>query len=192
MARPKREKIAPADEARALGEAALALLEQKGVAAVTLRSVAKKAGVSFAAAHRQFGTLDAMLVELVNAGLAELRRQVTDAAVAPGQKAERIARIGAAYVRFATQYPALLRLMMARPSKRPEWNGIDGAAGKIGEDIGAALGDPALGLAVWGAAHGLAVLTLDNIMDLGQRAAGTQVLPSRTEILLRSMFAQRE
>ena len=75
---------------------------------------------------------------------------------------------------------------------RDQFAALQGAADTIGDEIGEAFGDPALGLAVWGAAHGLAMLTLENVIDLGQREAGVQVLPSRAEILLRSLFAERE
>ncbi len=49
--------------------------------------------------------------------------------------------------------------------------------------------DSALGLAVWGAVHGLAMLVLEDVIDLGQRRTGLEVLPSRAEILLRSLLA---
>jgi hypothetical protein len=57
----------------------------------------------------------------------------------------------------------------------------------VGEDIGKALGDAAAGLAAWATMHGLAMLILDNVIDLGQKQAGLTVAPSRTEILLRSL-----
>ena len=58
-------------------------------------------------------------------------------------------------------------------------------------EIGAVLSDPNLGLAVWAAVHGLAMLVLENVIDLGQRRAGLHVLPSRAEILLRSLFSTK-
>ena len=64
------------------------------------------------------------------------------------------------------------------------------AADAVGAEIGAALNDAALGLAVWAAVHGLAMLILENVVDLGQRRSGLHVLPSRAEILLRSLFAR--
>ena len=36
--------------------------------------------------------------------------------------------------------------------------------------------------------HGLAMLVLENVIDLGQRRSGLSVLPGRAEILLRSLF----
>ena len=65
------------------------------------------------------------------------------------------------------------------------------AADAIGEEIGKALHDSALGLAVWAAVHGLAMLVLEDVIDLGQRRSGLAVLPSRAEILLRSLFSVR-
>jgi len=66
------------------------------------------------------------------------------------------------------------------------------AADTIGMEIGAALNDTALGLAVWAAVHGLAMLILEDVIDLGQRRSGLQVLPSRAEILLRSLFVRAQ
>jgi len=37
--------------------------------------------------------------------------------------------------------------------------------------------------------HGLAMLVLENVIDLGQRRSGLHVLPARSEIILRSLFA---
>jgi hypothetical protein len=59
----------------------------------------------------------------------------------------------------------------------------------IGQEIGGALHDEGLGLAVWSAVHGLAMLVLENVIDLGQRRSGLHVLPARSEIILRSLFA---
>jgi hypothetical protein len=66
------------------------------------------------------------------------------------------------------------------------------SADAVGSEIGAALHDAALGLAVWAAVHGLAMLILENVVDLGQRRSGLHVLPSRAEILLRSLFARAQ
>jgi hypothetical protein len=62
-------------------------------------------------------------------------------------------------------------------------------ADSIGAEIGNALHDNGLGLAVWGAIHGLAMLVLENVIDLGQRRSGLHVLPARAEIILRSLFS---
>ncbi len=63
------------------------------------------------------------------------------------------------------------------------------AADAVGAEIGKALDDSVLGLAVWGCVHGMAMLVLEDVIDLGQRRAGLDVLPTRAEILLRSLLS---
>jgi hypothetical protein len=70
---------------------------------------------------------------------------------------------------------------------RGEFPGLAEGTALIGEEIGRALDDAAGGLAVWAAMHGLAMLILDDVIDLGQKQAGLAVAPSRAEILLRSL-----
>ena len=74
---------------------------------------------------------------------------------------------------------------------REKFPALTNAADAVGTEIGAALSDPNLGLAVWAAVHGLAMLVLENVIDLGQRRSGLHVWPSRSEILLRSLFATK-
>ena len=173
-----------------LREAARAILEEEGLAGLSLRAVARRAGVSHAAPYRHYPNHEALLVELSIEGFDELRREIAAAASAPAQEDERIAAIGAAYMRFAARRPALVRLMFGpQLPNRDSFTELAAAADAIGVEIGTALGDTALGLAVWAAVHGLAMLILENVIDLGQRRSGLDVLPSRAAILLRSLFA---
>ena len=61
-----------------LVEAAIGLAEQKGVAAVTTRDVARAAGVSLGVVHYCFDSKDALITEVVKALSAELRDSVDD------------------------------------------------------------------------------------------------------------------
>ena len=177
------------DLRNALLEAARALLEEGPLADLSLRAVARRAGVSHAAPYRHFPNHESLLVELALEGFAELRGDVAAAAVQTGAESDRIARIGATYMRFVARRPALARLMFGpQLPNRPRFAELGTAADSIGAEIGAALHDPALGLAVWAAVHGLAMLILEDVIDLGQRRSGLDVLPSRAEILLRSLF----
>jgi AcrR family transcriptional regulator len=174
-------------------EAARAILEEESLASLTLRAVARKAGVSHAAPYRHFPNHEALLVELSIEGFDELREQIREAAKASGTESDRIATIGAAYMRFVAARPALARLMFGgQLPNRDQFPALGLKADAIGEEIGQALHDQALGLAVWGAMHGLAMLVLENVIDLGQRRSGLHVLPARSEIILRSLFATRE
>ena len=171
-------------------EAARAILEEESLAALTLRAVARKAGVSHAAPYRHFPNHEALLVELSIEGFDELRESLTEAAKAPGSESDKIANIGAAYMRFVAQRPALARLMFgSQLPNRDQFPELGLKADSIGEEIGNALHDSALGLAVWSAVHGLAMLVLENVIDLGQRRSGLHVLPARAEIILRSLFS---
>src|SRR6202789_1316318 len=87
-------------------EAARSILEEESLAALTLRAVARKAGVSHAAPYRHFPNHEALLVELAKEGLTELRDAVVGAAASPGTQADRIAHIGGAYMRFVARRPA--------------------------------------------------------------------------------------
>jgi AcrR family transcriptional regulator len=175
------------DLRNALLDAARALLETDGIGELSLRAVARKAGVSHAAPYRHFPNHEALLVELAVEGFAELRGGLAAAAAAPGQQSDRIAAIGAAYMRFVATRPALARLMFGpQLPNRLEFP----ALAEAGDSIGLEIGDAALGLAVWAAVHGLAMLILEDMIDLGQRRAGYDVLPTRAQILLRSLFSR--
>lgn len=173
-------------------EAARGILEEQSLGALTLRAVARRAGVSHAAPYRHFPNHEALLVELSVEGFQELRRHIVDAAKMTGPESDRIAAIGAAYMRFVAKRPAVARLMFgSQLPNRDKFPALGQAADAIGNEIGAALHDSALGLAVWSAVHGLAMLVLENVIDLGQRRSGLHVLPSRAEILVRSLFSTK-
>lgn len=173
-------------------DAARSILEEESLAALTLRAVARKAGVSHAAPYRHFPNHEALLVELSIEGFEELRETLAEAGKVSGTESDRIAGLGAAYMRFVAKRPAVARLMFgSQLPNRDTFPALGIAADAIGTEIGEALHDSALGLAVWASVHGLAMLVLENVIDLGQRRSGLHVLPSRAEILLRSLFSTR-
>jgi AcrR family transcriptional regulator len=177
------------DLAAALRQAARAILEKEGLSALSLRSVARHAGVSHAAPYRHYKSREALLADVATEGLAELRADIALAAAKPGDRGERIVHIGGAYIRFAARHGGLLRLMFGSElPNRAEFPGLAEATATIGDEIGGALGDTASGITAWGAVHGLAMLILENVIDLGQNQGSLDVLPSRAEILLRSLI----
>jgi AcrR family transcriptional regulator len=173
----------------ALHTAAVAILEEEGLSSLSLRAVARKAGVSHAAPYRHYPNHEALLTELALEGFEELRATIAAAASKPADRTDRITGIGGAYMRFASSHPSLAQLMFgSQLPNRITIPELTAAADSIGAEIGVALGDLALGIAVWAAVHGLAMLVLANVIDLGQRRDGSAVLPTRAEILLRSLF----
>jgi AcrR family transcriptional regulator len=180
------------DLRNALLDAARTILEEESLAELSLRAVARKAGVSHAAPYRHFPNHEALLVELAVEGFVELRDEIRSAVSVPDVESDRITKIGAAYMRFVARRPALASLMFGpQLPNRDSFPELGTVADAVGNEIGTALHDTALGLAVWAAVHGLAMLILRNVVDLGQRKSGLDVLPSRAEIILRSLFSTR-
>ena len=176
------------DLAPSLRQAAREILEEEGLAALSLRSVARRAGVSHAAPYRHYASREALLADVAVEGLAELRGEIAQAAAAPTDRAELIVRMGRAYMRFAVRHAGLLRLMFGPElPNRTGFPGLTEATAAIGEEVARAIGDSAAGLAVWAAIHGLAMMILENVIDLGQTQAGMDVIPSRAEIILRGL-----
>jgi AcrR family transcriptional regulator len=180
------------DLRNALLDSARTILEKEGLEALSLRAVARGAGVSHAAPYRHFPNHEALLVELAIEGFVELKSEIAGATSGSGHESDRIASIGAAYMRFVARRPALASLMFGpQLPNRDSFPALAEAADAVGNEIGATLHDQALGLAVWASVHGLAMLILRNVIDLGQRKAGLDVLPSRAEIILRSLFSTK-
>jgi AcrR family transcriptional regulator len=181
------------DLRNALLDSARRILEEESLADLSLRAVARRAGVSHAAPYRHFPNHEALLVELAKEGFTELREGIAEAAAtSSAAESDRIAKIGAAYMRFVARRPELASLMFGpQLPNRDAFPELGIAADAIGNEIGTALHDSALGLAVWASVHGLAMLILRNVIDLGQRKSGLDVLPSRAEIILRSLFSTR-
>ncbi|WP_331743287.1 TetR/AcrR family transcriptional regulator (plasmid) [Streptomyces sp. NBC_01136] len=94
--------------------AALALLEESDEAALSLRAVARRAGVSANAPYRHYPDKDALLAALATHGFNELHGRLLDArdSAPAGQELVCLAQ---SYVRYAVEHPALFRLMFNRP-----------------------------------------------------------------------------
>src|SRR6185312_8156114 len=99
------------DLRNALLESARSILEKDGLEALSLRAVARGAGVSHAAPYRHFPNHESLLVELAIEGFVELRAEIVASAGGSGHESDRIASIGAAYMRFVARRPALASLM---------------------------------------------------------------------------------
>ncbi len=99
-----------------LAEAERTLREQ-GIEALSLRDLARQAGVSHAAPRRHFADRQALLDALAEAGFARIGDEVCAAIDGAGEDYEaRLRAAAAAYVRFATQDAALVELMFAAKS----------------------------------------------------------------------------
>lgn len=149
----------------ALLGAAMDLLEEDG-GGLSLRAVARRAGVSPTAPYRHFADKEALESELAAQGFTELGQRL--GAEGPQQATpEDFATLAVNYVRFALDRPALFRLMFGNPCANTE-DARAVAAARLGEFVLARVSRTfpqadaeALATAGWALVHGLAFLHLD-------------------------------
>jgi len=87
------------------------IVEREGPDKVSLRSVAKAAGVSQAAPYHHFKDKSALLSAVAADGFRAFTRAMIDRAEAAKEPQERLQLLGVGYVEFAVQHPQLFRLM---------------------------------------------------------------------------------
>ncbi|MGO1077241.1 TetR/AcrR family transcriptional regulator [Inquilinus sp. CA228] len=100
----------------ALIAAALQLIEEDGLDAVTVREAAKRAGVSPGAPFRHFPTKRALLTAVAEQAQERLGQEMAAALAATGglDPLARFAETGAAYLRWATRNPTHFRIISSR------------------------------------------------------------------------------
>lgn len=107
----KREAYHHGNLKRALVEEGIALLREEGLAALSLRAIAKRVGVSHTAPRNHFGSLRGLLTAIAAEGFrrhAAAMREGLPEGAAPG---ERMRAALEGYARFAETNPELYALM---------------------------------------------------------------------------------
>ena len=154
------------DLSRALVDAARRILENEGPAALSLRAVAREAGVSPAAPYHHFKDKGELLEAVAHEGWMALDHALTEARASAKDARERMTGLGVAYVQFARDNPALYRVMYdcsrdkdALPDQMKEEGAYCQVRNTISEQSGGGVTDIDLELATiaaWCAGHGLA------------------------------------
>jgi len=103
--------VAAEDLRTALVRAARAELQEAGAGAVSLRAVARRAGVSHAAPGYAFGDRAGLLTAVAVQGFDELTQTMEVPPAGPGRAG--LAELGRRYVAFAVEHPALYALMFS-------------------------------------------------------------------------------
>src|SRR5579875_3131320 len=150
----------------ALVREAVALLRD-GTGAVSLRAVARGAGVSAMAPYRHFAEKAALLGAVAEQGFTDLRVAL-EAADARASGGAALVEQGLAYIAFARRQPQLFRLMfagkeIASAAKEPGETAYTVLARRVAALAPAAAAPGAL--ACWALVHGLATLTLDERIE---------------------------
>lgn len=128
------------DLQRALVEAGRRLLEREGSAALSLRAVAREAGVSAAAPYHHFKDRAALLYAIAHEGNVALNEAMKGAFEASQPGRDRIIAVGVAYVEFALKNPALYRLMFETTRLYDHYPDASEAEGEIPRLMAATFG----------------------------------------------------
>jgi AcrR family transcriptional regulator len=167
------------DLRRALLLEAVRTIHAEGAAALTLRGVGDRLGVSRTALYRHFADKQALLDEVAGEGFRMLRTALREAWAPGGRRG--FDEMGRAYVRFAVAHPSHYRVMFGGLAAKHDAPGED-EGGRI-EDSADAFqvlvdaivaeqaggrfhrDDPqALALYIWSMVHGVAMLALDGLL----------------------------
>jgi AcrR family transcriptional regulator len=163
------------DLRQALLREAERILEQDGIQALSLRAMARAAGVSHTAPRNHFSDLTGLLSELAADGHRRHAAALAQAVEAAGADPEaRLKAMGLAYVRFAAEHPGLFTLMFrseqldsTRPALR---DAIVASRAALRQAIAVRTEGPseapplvqaARAAAVWSMVHGYTVLMLE-------------------------------
>ena len=179
--RPKRpNRYHHGDLPRALLDAALRIVGTQGTEALTLRAVARLAGVSQAAPYRHFANKEAVLAAVAEDGFRALMTAMRESVEASGDlPLARLRAVGIGYVTFATSHPSHFRVMFGRDlANRSAFPTLRQVAGDTLALVVEAIADcqraglvrseePAedLALHAWSTVHGLSALLVEGVLD---------------------------
>jgi AcrR family transcriptional regulator len=173
----------------ALLAAAEAELAEKGVEGFSLRSVAKRAGVSHAAPAHHFGDAGGLLTALAAEGFRRFQATLDAREEGAGDPHEKAIRAGLGYLDFAMSRPALFRLIFS--SAKPDYASEEliAAAGVAYDHlvglVQALGGGEADVIALWAASHGIADLATGHKLRTLQGKS-----PAEREALIRAVLAR--
>ncbi|WFU49828.1 TetR/AcrR family transcriptional regulator [Sinorhizobium terangae] len=150
----------------ALIEAGLALLEHEGPGGVSLRAVARLAGVSQAAPYAHFAGKRDLMSAIAVIGFSRLRDLIAPLASDPAQS---IGDLGVKYIEFAKANPGLYTLMFGSSEyidsrdaqlSHASRQAFELLVRKAGRKGSSAVGDPGP-IAAWSLVHGLVTLLMN-------------------------------
>ena len=162
----------------ALMAAGMAALEDAPADSLSLRALAREAGVSATAVYRHFPDKDALLAALALASLDRMGAAQAAAMADAGAGAlAAFCASGAAYVRFAIDHPNQFRLIwqmapaadvLAAPLEQshPAMQGLRRSVDAVLPTDASGEERRATALRCWGLVHGLAMLALDRQVSL--------------------------
>ena len=196
---------------QALLDAALQLITQRGIDHLTLREVARQAGVSHAAPYHHFADKSALIEAVVVESFHAFGTALRESATPSGSALDNLTALGKAYVRFAVEHSASFRLMYRPELRQPslpegqEHSGMSSVIDKAALEAYHVLADriracqeegfipigslTPLTLTAWSTVHGVAVLLLDGSLGSFLQEGQSRVEADRlTERVIRTLL----
>lgn len=149
-------------------QATAEILDEVGHAdRVSVRAIARRAGVSPTALYLQFPDRDALVAAAVDAGFDAFNETLMEAAAVPAGPRERLEAMGRAYLAFSVRQPALYAILFSarrplidKPAETDRDRALEGLIALLRE------ADPSLdatsarelALVIWSSLHGFAML----------------------------------
>jgi len=167
------------DLRRSLVNAALRLVDEQGASAVTLREVARMAGVSRQAPYRYFVDRTELLAAVAEEGFRALHSELVQASQAAPDPSAALQAIAVTYVSFAVANPAQFRIMYGAEVATAVSRGMptlaaarDATHGTVTQTVaalqrvtGSDVDTLDYALTAWALVHGLASLLVEGQMN---------------------------
>jgi AcrR family transcriptional regulator len=178
------------DLKRALLDVARSVLEAEGPGALTLREVARRAGVSHNAPYRHFADRDALIAAVAAAGFLDMGARM--AAVRENDPAEQLARLGQEYVAFAMAQPGHFAVMFSSSGRIDDPRLMATAMSALSHlrtAVSALMGgdDELAVTCAWSMVHGLAKLQLQGMLATARPAEARQLVVAATRRIARGL-----
>jgi AcrR family transcriptional regulator len=174
MARKRANQYHHGDLSRSLLQEALRTIQKDGVAALTMRGVGHKLGVSRTALYRHFADKSALLAAVATEGFRTLRTHTQEAWDTHGGGRSGLEAMGKAYVNFAVAHPSHYRVMFGGHVRDsgPDSDLAREGAGAFQVLVTAIVAQQKQGLVrrdnphalaqyIWATVHGIAMLAID-------------------------------
>jgi len=186
------------DLRRALIDAALDEIAAEGPARLSLRHIARRAGVSHAAPAHHFKDKAGVFTAIAIEGFTLLASDTTEASHAPGA----LVQSALAYIRFAVQHPAHFEVMWRPDLYHQDDQELVAARGlafevfytTVGAAVGVSDGEGFNGAAVaaWSLVHGFATLSLSGNLppEMGDDPIAAALVVGRGSIAVAEVTAR--
>jgi len=131
----RRDTYHHGDLKRALTDAALALVREKGPKGFSLSEAARRAGVSVAAPYRHFADKAQLLAAVAEQGFIQLHEALTAAGDSVSDPKNRVIELARAYVRWAVAHPDYYQVMFGAETIKAEHPGLLLAGTRAFDDL---------------------------------------------------------